>query len=71
MRIRPDHETNPKSVQLLGFVLFLRWGFGDRGGDVFLREVAEDAGEAGHAAAGNDGEIGVGSELFRVGESAA
>lgn len=47
------------------------WFSGDRGGDVFLREVAEDAGEAGHAAAGNDDEIGVGSELFRVGEPAA
>lgn len=71
MRIRPSSDADLKSVELLGFALFLLRFSGDRGGDVFLREVAEDAGEAGHAAAGNDGEIGVGSELFRVGEPAA
>jgi len=36
-----------------------------------LREVSEDAGEAGEAAAGDYCEIGVGSELLSVRESAA
>ena len=71
MRIRPSSDVDLKSVHLLGFVLFLRWWFGDRRGDVFLREVSEDTGEAGEAAAGNDNEIGVGSELLSVRESAA
>lgn len=42
-----------------------------RGCFVFLTEVSEDAGEAGHAAPGNDDEIGVGGELLSVRESAA